>query len=146
MQKIDNEGAGRFSRVEAHNIEQVSIMSLNNYKNIKKYAAFLFMVFTVLSGSSDNIDSDSYIRAGRKAFIDIFASNMFFAQDIRELSGQMQRGSTIRINQVFREYLDNFAENSHLNDIKVYIIPLAVFVFYINNLISKNNIWKSAVF
>lgn len=121
-------------------------MSLNNYKNIKKYAAFLFMVFTVMSGSSDNLDSNSYVRVSRKAFIDIFATNMLFARDTKEATGQLQRGSTIRINQVFREYLDSFAENSHLNDIKVYSIPLAVFVFYINNLISKNNIWKSAVF
>lgn len=121
-------------------------MSHDNYKSIKKYAAFLFMVITVLSGSSDNLDSDSFVRAGRKAFIDIFATNMLFAQDTREASGQLQRGSIIRISQIFREYLDNFAENLNLNDIKMYIIPLAIFVLYMVNLILKNNIWKSAVF
>lgn len=146
MQKIDNQRAGQFSRTKAHAMKQVSLMSHDNYKNIKKYAAFLFMVFTVLSGSSDNLDSGSFAGAGRKAFIDIFATKVLFAQDIRESSGQLQRGSNIRINQVFREYLDNFAENSHLSDIKVYIIPLTFFVLCLNNLISKNNIWKSAVF
>lgn len=121
-------------------------MSRKSYNNIKKYAAFIFMVFTVLSGSSDGIDSGNFLKIGRKAFIDILSTNRSFIQDIRESSSQLRSRSAIKGNEGFREFLDTYAEDSHLNDIQAYIFPLIIFLYCINNLILKNSIWKSAVF
>lgn len=121
-------------------------MSRNSYNSIKKYAAFIFMIFTVLSGSSDGLDSDSFVRVGRKAFIDILASNRLFIQDARVSSIQLRRGSSIKENEDFREFLDTYADNSRLNNIRIYVFPLIIIVLCVNNRILKNNIWKNAVF
>ena len=121
-------------------------MSRNRYNNIKKYAAFIFMVFTVLSGSSDRIDSDSFVKVGRRAFIDILATNRLFTQDARISSSQLRNRSAAVGNEGLRAFLDANVEDSRLNDIQLYMFPLIIFIFYINNLILKNNIWKSAVF
>lgn len=121
-------------------------MSQNSYNNIKKYAAFLFMVFTVLSGSSDNYDSDNFVKVGRKAFIDILASNRFFIQDAKASVSESRIRSSIRNNEGFREFLYTNVESISLNYIQVYMFPLAIIIYYLNNMIQKNGIWKNAVF
>lgn len=121
-------------------------MSQNSYNNIKRYAAFIFMVFTVLSGSSDRVDSDNFVKVGRKAFIDILTTSRLSIQDTRISSSQLRSRSNIDVNEGFREFLDTYASNSHLSNIQVYIFPLIIFVFCMNSIILQNNIWKSAVF
>ena len=121
-------------------------MAQNSYKNIKKYAAFVFMVFTVLSGSSEAIDSDSFIKLGRKAFIDILISNKLFAQDAKLLTSQSRIKIRENNNSAIREFVDADASASSIINIYVYILLLILLIFYMNDLILKNNIWKSAVF
>jgi len=121
-------------------------MSRSSYNNIKKYAAFIFMIFTVLSGSSDSIDSDSFARIGRKAFVDMLMANRAVLQDTKTVIGQSQSKSSENESMGFRSFLDSDIESSSLNHIQVYILPFTVFVLYFNNHILKNNIWKNAVF
>ena len=120
-------------------------MSRSSY-NIKKYAAFIFMMFTVLSGSSDRIDSDSFIKVGKKVFIDILTTNKLFIQEARVSISHSRIRSSVQYNEGFREFLDANVEDSSLNHIQVYIFPLTILVYYLNNIILKNNIWKNAVF
>ncbi|MDD4504138.1 MAG: hypothetical protein PHS15_04845 [Clostridiaceae bacterium] len=121
-------------------------MSRRSYNNIKKYAAFIFMVFTVLSGSSDGIDSDSFVKAGRKAFVDILAANKLFIQESKVSINQPRIKSSVKENEGFKDFLDINVDDSGLKHIQVYILPLLILVYYANNLIFKNSIWKSAVF
>ena len=121
-------------------------MSGKSYKNIKKYAAFIFMVFTVLSGSSDRIDSDNYVKVGKKALVDIIGTNKLFAQDLRVSASQLRSRTAIEDDEDLSVFLDTFGEDSHLNNIWVYTIPLIIFIICINNLLLKNSIWKNAVF
>lgn len=120
-------------------------MSRNSYNNIKKYAAFIFMVFTVLSGSSDGADSENFAKLGRKAFIDILSTNRAFIQDAKVSIGQSHLRSSVNDDDSFRSFLDTDIENTSLNNIQAYIL-LIIPVYYFNNLILKNSIWKSAVF
>lgn len=121
-------------------------MSQNNYSNIKKYAAFLFMVFTVLSGSSDRFGSDSIANIGKKAFIDILATNRLFVQDAKVSINEVRIKKSQKNQEGFRNFLDINVNDSGLKHIEFYLLPLTVLVYYLNNLISKNSIWKSAVF
>lgn len=121
-------------------------MSGKSYNNIKKYAAFIFMVFTVLSGSSDRVDSDNYVRLGKKALIDIIGTNKLFAQDLRISSSQLRSRTAIEDNDGLRAFLDTYGEDPYLNNIRVFIIPLIIFIICINNPLLKNDIWKNAVF
>jgi hypothetical protein len=121
-------------------------MSQNSYNNIKRYAAFVFMVFTVLSGSSEVADSDNFVKVGRKAFIDILSTSRLSLQDTRISTSQLRSRSAIEVNKDFREFLDTYAGDTHLSNVQVYVFPLIVFTFCISSVISQNNIWKSAVF
>ncbi|HYF84363.1 MAG TPA: hypothetical protein VEB00_15190 [Clostridia bacterium] len=121
-------------------------MSRDSYNNIKKYAAFIFMVFTVLSGSSDRIDSDNFVKIGKKAFIDILATNKLFIQDAKVSINEARIRKSEKDNEGFRDFMDINAEDSGLKHIQFYILPLIVLVYYLNNLILKNSIWKKAVF
>ncbi|MGI6585229.1 MAG: hypothetical protein GX301_03325 [Gracilibacteraceae bacterium] len=109
----------------------------NRYNSIKKYAAFIFAVFTVLSGSSEVFDFDSIVKGGKKALIDILAEGRLFEQDERLPLSRTHIQSVIQNNEELREFLN--AEN-----IQVCIsTPL---ICSLNNVILKNNIWKNAVF
>lgn len=121
-------------------------MSQGSYRNIKKYAAFIFMVFTVLSGSSDAIDSDSFIKVGKRAFIDILITNKLFVQDTRVSIRQSLIRSSEQNSESFREFLYTNVEDTSLIHIQVYIFPITILVFYLNNIIIRNNIWKNALF
>lgn len=121
-------------------------MSQSSYNNIRKYAAFIFMVFTVLSGSSEGFDSDSYIKAGKKAFIDILASNKLFIQGEKVSVHQSAIRNSEQDNDSFREFVAANSENTSLNNIKTNAFPLTLQVYCLNNIILKNNIWKNALF
>ena len=121
-------------------------MSRSSYNNVKKYAAFIFMVFAVLSGSSERFDSDSFVKVGRKAFIDILATNRQFIQDAKVSINQSRSRSYAKENEGFKDFLDINVDDSGLKRIQVYILPLLILVYYLNNLIFKNSIWKRAVF
>lgn len=121
-------------------------MSHSSYNNIKKYAAFIFMIFTVISGSSEKFDSESFAKVGRKAFVDILAVNRQFIQYTRVSINQSCIRSSIRENEGFGDLLDINVDDSGLKYIQVYILLLLIFFYYANNFILKNNIWKSALF
>jgi hypothetical protein len=121
-------------------------MSQNGYNNIKKYAAFIFMVFTVLSGSSERVSSYDFVKVGKKAFIDILTTNKLFIQDSKASVNQLCIKSSAKGNQGFRDFLDTNVDSSGLNYIQADIIRIAVSENSINNAIIKNSIWKNAVF
>lgn len=104
------------------------------------------MVFTVLSGSSDGFDSGSFVEAGRKAFIDILATNKLFIQEAKVSINQSRVKSSVKENESFKDLLDINVDDSGLKHIQVYVFPLLILVYYANNLIFKNNIWKNALF
>lgn len=117
----------------------------NNYKNLKRYAAFLFMVFTVLSGSSEKLDSDSIVQLGRKTIIDIISTNKLLLQDIRISSGQLVK-KNVANNESFRDFLDNWTENTVSYSINVIVMLLILLPICINYLLLQKNIWENAVF
>lgn len=117
----------------------------NNYKNLKRYAAFLFMVFTVLSGSSERLDSDSIAKLGRKAIIDIITTNKLLLQDIRISTGQLVK-KTVTDNEGFREFLDSWTETTVSYGIRALVMPLILFPICVNYLLLQKNIWKNALF
>ena len=121
-------------------------MSRDSYNNIKKYAAFIFMVFTVLSGSSDRIDSDNFVKIGKKAFIDILATNKLFIQDIKVSINESRINKAEKSHEGFRNFLAINEDDSSLKHVEFYTLPLIVSVYYLNNLILKNSIWKSVLF
>lgn len=121
-------------------------MSRDNYNNIKKYAAFIFMVFTVLSGSSDRIDSENFVKIGKKAFIDILATNKLFAQELKVSMNDSRIKKSERENESFRRFLDIDANNSGTKYIQIYLMLLIILLFYLNNAALKNNIWRRTVF
>jgi hypothetical protein len=121
-------------------------MSRSSYNNIKKYAAFIFMVFTVLSGSSEGMNSDSLVKVGRKAFIDMLATNKLIIQEARASINQSRIKSTIKENEGFKGFLDIIVDDSGLKHIHILILPLLILTYYTNDLICKNTIWKSALF
>jgi len=104
------------------------------------------MVFTVLSGSSESFGNDSFVKVGRKAFIDIIATNRLFIRDTKASVSQLRSRSFVKENAGLRDYLNTNTEDSSLNYIQSYILPLIILVYFSNNLIFKNNIWKNAVF
>lgn len=121
-------------------------MSHNSYNNIKKYAAFLFMVFTVLSGSSEDIATDNYAKLSRKAIVDILSTGRAFLQDEKPAISRQQYVYSQNENDSLRIYLDAIIDGQAVNSINTYIIPLTVFIYFSNNIIQKNNLWKSTVF
>ena len=104
------------------------------------------MVFTVLSGSSDGIDSDSFAKIGKKAFIDILATNKLFIQDVKVSINEARIKKSEKDHAGFRDFLDINIDDSALKNVQVYLLPLIVLAYYLNNLILKNSIWKRAVF
>ncbi|HYE11199.1 MAG TPA: hypothetical protein VEF53_13555 [Patescibacteria group bacterium] len=121
-------------------------MSRDKYNNIKKYAAFIFMVFTVLSGSSDGIDSDNFVKIGKRAFIDILATNKLFIQDVKVSVSESRIKKSEKDHEGFRGLLAINVTDSAPKHVEFYILPLMVLTYYLNNLILKNSIWKSALF
>lgn len=103
------------------------------------------MVFTVLSGSSETIDSYSFARISRKAIIDIFAASGASIQDAKASIAQSRIVFSEDDEKSFRSFLDSDFEAPSLNFIQVYIL-LTAFVYYFNNMMLKNSIWKNAVF
>ncbi len=120
-------------------------MMYSNYKNLKRYAAFLFMVFTVLSGSSERLDTDSIVQLGRKTIIDIISTNKLLLQDIRVSSDQLVK-KNVTNNESFREFLDNWTENTVSYSISALVMLLILLPICINYLLLQKNIWKNAVF
>lgn len=104
------------------------------------------MVFTVLSGSSDNVESESFIRAGKKAFIGILASGRLLAQDSQLTISQTQIKNNMPDNGGIREFLAANTEDSGFNNMQALTFPLSIFACYAISIILKNNIWKNAVF
>jgi hypothetical protein len=121
-------------------------MSQNSYKNIKKYAAFLFMVFTVLSGSSEDMASYSYAKLGRKVLIDILAVGRASLQDAKPAISRQQYVCSENDNDSLRIFLDAIVDDQAVHNMSSYIMPLTVFIYFSNNIIQKNNLWKSTVF
>lgn len=121
-------------------------MSQKNYNNIKRYAAFLFMVFTVLSGSSEKYDAVSILRTGKIAFVDISAINKLFIQGMKASAGVSDIKDFTRSNESFRDFLDVNGETSVLKYFMLYMLPLALSVCSFNNSITQNNTWRSALF
>jgi hypothetical protein len=121
-------------------------MSQNSYNNIKKYAAFIFMVFTVLSGSSDKVGSDSFVPIGKKAFIEMLANSKLFIQDVKASSGTAELRASSKNQDDFKSFHDINLAGSSLKNIQIYILLIFVFGLFINNSIERNNTWKSAVF
>jgi len=121
-------------------------MSHNSYNNIKKYAAFIFMIFTVISGSPERLDSGSFVKPGRKAFIDILAANKQFIQNKRIAVNQSGITSTIEQNEGFIDFLNINVDDSGLKHLHIYILGLLIPVYYLNNSVLRNSIWKNAVF
>lgn len=117
----------------------------NNYKNIRKYAAFIFMFFTVLSGSSDGIDPESIARLGRKALVDIIITNRLMMQDTRITIGQPESKSEAD-NKGLRQFLDILAEYSAMEYIIAVVAVAVISDTGINYLLQQKNIWKNAVF
>ena len=104
------------------------------------------MVFTVLSGSSERINPDSFVEAGRKAFIGILAANKLFIQEANISANQLRIRDTIGQSEGFKDFLIINMDDSDLKYIQVYVLLLLILIYYLNDLIYKNNIWKSAVF
>ncbi len=103
-------------------------MPHNSYNNIKRYAAFIFMVFTVFSGSSEVFDSD----------INTFAASRFVAQNARLSLSRTCIQSSVQNNESLRKYPE--AENIQA------CVSFTILICSLNNIIMKNNIWKNAVF
>jgi hypothetical protein len=121
-------------------------MSHNSYNSIKKYAAFLFMVFTVLSGSSENFDSGNVIKVGKNAFVDILAINKLFIQGMKAPADNLGIKNLINGNEDFRNFLDIDADTSSVRCVQFYILLLVLTAAYLNNSIAKNNTWRSTLF
>ncbi len=121
-------------------------MSNNSYNNIKRYAAFIFMVFTVLSGSSEGFDSASYVKISKKAFFDILASNKLLIQEAGAQTDQSDTESQYREKNGFRELPGAITEAAALKHVQSNMLPLFASVYIINDTALKNNIWKSTVF
>ncbi len=103
-------------------------MPHNSYNNIKRYAAFIFMVFTVFSGSSEVFDSD----------INTFAVSRFVAQNARLSLSRTHIQSSVQNNESLRKYPE--AENIQA------CVSFTILICILNNIIMKNSIWKNALF
>lgn len=121
-------------------------MSRNSYNNIKKYAAFLFMIFTVLSGSSESFDSNSVLRTGKNAFIDILVINKLFIQGIKASISDSGIKKSVEDHKGFKDFLDINADTSNQKYVQGYILPLTVSAYCVNDSIAKNNTWQSTLF
>lgn len=121
-------------------------MSHNSCSNIKKYAAFIFMVFTVLSGSSENFDSGSVVKAGKNAFVDILAINKLFIQGMKAPADNLGIKNLISDNESLRNFLDINADTSTVKQVRFYILLLVLAAAYLNDSIARNNTWRSTLF
>jgi hypothetical protein len=104
------------------------------------------MVFAVLSSSSEGFDSNNYVKVGRKAFIDILATNRLFIQDSKASLNELFKTKFVKEDESFRSFLDINMNDISLEYIPVYILLFTVLGYCLNNFIRKNNIWRSAVF
>lgn len=119
-------------------------MYSKRYFNINKYCALAFVVFAVLSGISDNYKANS-IASINKDFPYLLKINQFLVQNT----------SIIRAHLLINKYEDySVYVQSIINskDISYYAIAglsyslLIFIIFYTNNKLLQNNIWRKAVF
>jgi len=121
-------------------------MSGKSYNSIKKYAAFIFMVFTVLSGSYDKLEAGRPIKAAKDAFVDILVINKLIIQGIKASAADSETRSLIQEHQGFREFLDIDITAYYEKQLKIYVLPLIMAVLCLNNSIAQNNIWRNVLF
>lgn len=119
-------------------------MYSKRYFNINKYCALAFMVFAVLSGISDNYKTNS-IASINKDFPYLLKINQFLVQNTRIIRARFL------INK-YEDYSTYVQSIINTKDIAYYAIigvsySLLIFIiFYTNNKLLQNNIWRKAVF
>jgi hypothetical protein len=120
-------------------------MYLRKYSNINKYFAFVFVVFAVLSGVSENqneVSSASAKGSGLPYFLRI---NQLLAQGIIK----MRVHPLFNKQHPFLSYLQTILpEREDVDFYKAGLLfgSLYFSVCYLNGILVQNNIWRNAVF
>lgn len=121
-------------------------MSSKNYLQINKYFAFVFMVFAVMTGVTDDYTDANVASVSQSSGYTYFlrASN-FLAQDTNRAKVQI----LAKRYNVFSSYIQHLFAVKDVAAalyLSFAIFILAFTLFYINNQIKQNNIWWENVF
>lgn len=121
-------------------------MNSTKYKNLRRYAAFLFMLFTVYSGSQEDLHIRRAARSLRGVSIYALKLQEMLAQGIQnvkdEESGEKSRYAPDGFNWIAGE---NGVHGAPALYQAVGIAAGGLF-FALNNWMTRNNIWRRTVF
>jgi hypothetical protein len=121
-------------------------MSRNGYYSIKKYAAFLFVVFTVLSGSTESYSSDILLKAGKNIFHGMNTADKLFTQSIKASIRSLDAEDPTENNE---DCIGFYAININVQDVKyiqIHSMPLRLQEYNFNDSITINNTWRCTLF
>lgn len=120
-------------------------MYLRKYSNINKYFAFVFVVFTVLSGVSENQTQVGAVSAKVSGLPYFLRINQLLTQNIIKIKVQ----HLLNKQNPFIAYLQTIlTEREDVDFYKAGLLfgSLYFFVCYLNGILVQNNIWRNAVF
>jgi hypothetical protein len=120
-------------------------MSSKKYLQINKYFAFVFMVFAVMTGVSEDYSGVNVVSVQNSEYTYFLRVSHFLAQDASRARVQI----LAKRYNVFSSYIQHLlavktAEN--ILYVSFVISILAFSLFYINNRIAQNNLWRATVF
>lgn len=121
-------------------------MSRNGYNSIKKYAAFLFVVFTVLSGSTESYSSDILFKAGKNIFYGMHAADKLFIQDVKASVRSLDAEDPAENNEGCIDFYAINNNDQDVNYIQIHSMPLRLPEYNYKDSITENNIWRCTLF
>lgn len=122
-------------------------MDTKKYKNLKRYAAFLFMLFTVCSGSQEDMNVHSTAKSLRGAVVYALRLQGMLAQGIQGIKAEeSSEGSRFD----FSGFNDISGESRFDSEAfgfqQTVIFAVSLLVLALNDWMARNSIWRRMVF
>ncbi len=121
-------------------------MDTMKYKNIKRYAAFLFMLFTVYAGSQEQVDAPRALKSLRSAAVYTHKLHGMLAQSIMSMKAE---NSSEHAHFNFNRMNDAVGEDYDAAAVvfgPAVIYAAGILLITRNNWMTRNNIWRRMVF
>lgn len=121
-------------------------MDIKKYKNLKRYAAFLFMLFAVCSGSQDDLNIQGTAKSLRGAAVYALRLQGILVQGIQSIkaeeSSERSRFDFSGLNDIAGESRLNITVGFY----QTAIFSISLFILALNDWMVRNGIWRRMVF
>lgn len=121
------------------------MMNSKGHLNINKYFAFVFMVFAVMSGVTDEYGRAAVLVSQSNESPYFVRVNNLLSREMSKLKAKGQAEQE----DAFSAYIQHIAAVSNISDyvsISFAFGILSIAVLSVNNQIAQNNIWRATVF